>query len=591
MIPIDPGMPTITGTPYYVDASTTGTQVGTIDNPFRTLAQAQSQVLNPGDALLFKRGETWIATNYFAFDQDGDVSADVLYGVYGTGEHPVITSITEQTLTWNDIGGNVWESNEDVVYITRLYRNGSEIMKANTGNTLGDTIPDLCEWDRNDNINLKLRVYNNPSGDTFKFATLEYTGFMFTHSYITMYGIDMQGGRESGLYIKGVQNITFSYMKFAHSSYYGVRCKVGSQVNQNVTFDSCIVDANWNLNYKEIGIDGSSSSGAKEGIFVSGNTTNFTYTNNYFKNNSHSALNLYADDGTMINTVIKHNYFTSPDIPYGGRIAAMGDHQGYEIAYNVFKDQFGARIQVEGTGGHIHHNIWSNIQDSLIDNTGVEGSAIRMGDWYSHAHDNIVENNIFYDVKPNALDIGGTGTFGEGRGLEAITIQNNIFLECNVSDEDRGSPVYLRNLTNSDNAADITVKNNISFAATDTMFGKVGDDDKENVTDFETTLNSLSDDSIGSDNITSDPSFIDLVDFILASGSPCVGTGLDPISAVDMNGVTIIQGSEGSGYDIGIYNQGTEPAVAAKAGITDIKQGFTSGMLDDFKIKALAQYV
>ncbi len=43
-----------------------------------------------------------------------------------------------------------------------------------------------------------------------------------------------------------------------------------------------------------------------------------------------------------------------------------GNHQTYEIAYNVFEDQFGAREQIEGSGGHIHHNIWKNIKDSLL---------------------------------------------------------------------------------------------------------------------------------------------------------------------------------------------------------------------------------
>jgi len=589
--PVDPGMPVVTGTSYYVDASTVGTEVGTIENPFRTLAQASAQSLSAGDAMLFKKGETFIGE--FEANYIGEVNNRILYGSYGDGEHPIISTLIDQPLTWTDVGDNVWESVEDVVIITRLYRNNAEIMGA-YGAPLGTTQPDLCEWDLN---GAKLQVYNDPTSDTFQFASNEHTFRAVDGRGLYFYGLDIRGGREAGLYGTAWEDVTVSYCKLSRDCYYGLRVKnhYFNNGNANVLIDNNFVQSGWTLDYKEAGIDADSFRGAREGMMITDNFSDYTITNNYFQDHCHSAINIYDNhvEGGIRNLVINNNYFTSPTIPYGGRIVAYGwDLVGYEIAYNVFEDQFGAREQIDGHDGYIHHNIWKNVRDSLIDPVGAEGVCIRMNAEHGLVRNNIIENNVFYECQ-GSLDFGSGTTFAEGGGMELITIRNNIFYNTSEEDIYNSVPIRMFNGNNVEMNRLYTMQNNMSFCTSNALFGvSLGGweaTDRIGVVQFESETTAQGHTCNG--NITADPLFVDAEAFMLGAGSPAIGVGLVPLATIDYNGNEIVQGSEGTGYDLGLYNQGSEPVVADRTGMTDIKQGYTTGMLDDFRDKALAQYV
>ena len=91
---------------FYVSSSTgSANGDGSINNPWKTLAQVNAQTFKPGDAILFKRGDIWYGT--LTVKSSGSASAPITYGAYGSGEKPIITGFTEVT-GWNNDGNRIY---------------------------------------------------------------------------------------------------------------------------------------------------------------------------------------------------------------------------------------------------------------------------------------------------------------------------------------------------------------------------------------------------------------------------------------------------------------------------------------------------
>ena len=75
---------------HYVD-STSGddTNAGTSEvAAWQTLARVEAATLAPGDLVLLKRGETF--DEQFDVNHTGTIAAPITFGVYGTGDDPII---------------------------------------------------------------------------------------------------------------------------------------------------------------------------------------------------------------------------------------------------------------------------------------------------------------------------------------------------------------------------------------------------------------------------------------------------------------------------------------------------------------------
>ena len=76
-------------TTYYVDpSSTSATANGSLASPWKTIAQVNSgaTLLNPGDMVLFKRGQTF--SGKLNIPRSGTAASPIVYGNYGTGNLP-----------------------------------------------------------------------------------------------------------------------------------------------------------------------------------------------------------------------------------------------------------------------------------------------------------------------------------------------------------------------------------------------------------------------------------------------------------------------------------------------------------------------
>ena len=94
---------------YYVSAAGDDAQGGTLPSAaWKTIDKlnASAGLLQPGDSVLFRRGDTFRGT--IAPTQSGKAGAPITYGAYGSGERPVITGMSTLS-AWAPAGADRWE--------------------------------------------------------------------------------------------------------------------------------------------------------------------------------------------------------------------------------------------------------------------------------------------------------------------------------------------------------------------------------------------------------------------------------------------------------------------------------------------------
>lgn len=106
-------------TTYYVSASTgsdsnSGTSSGT---PWQTVAQVNGQVFQPGDSILFRRGDVWNESLVPA--ASGAAGNPITFDAYGTGAPPNLTGYyAVPSSAWVLVTGNAWKAPVPAVYST-----------------------------------------------------------------------------------------------------------------------------------------------------------------------------------------------------------------------------------------------------------------------------------------------------------------------------------------------------------------------------------------------------------------------------------------------------------------------------------------
>ena len=93
---------------YYVSSDGSDDNAGTsADAPWAGLGRVNSADLQPGDSVLFRRGDSWRGS---LRPRSGAEGAPITYGAYGEGEKPVLMGSVDKSAPtdWRDEGGNLW---------------------------------------------------------------------------------------------------------------------------------------------------------------------------------------------------------------------------------------------------------------------------------------------------------------------------------------------------------------------------------------------------------------------------------------------------------------------------------------------------
>src|SRR6185312_12916853 len=107
-------------TTYYLSSSSGNDNNSGTDaaSPWRSIDKLNSfNNLRPGDYVLFKRGDTFYGG--IRVNNSGSSGNPIKFGAYGSGNKPVITGFTA-VASWNNIGGNIWESSDAVSTLSSL---------------------------------------------------------------------------------------------------------------------------------------------------------------------------------------------------------------------------------------------------------------------------------------------------------------------------------------------------------------------------------------------------------------------------------------------------------------------------------------
>jgi parallel beta-helix repeat protein len=93
---------------YYIAASGDDAADGkSINTPFRSIDRINQETLQPGDSVLFKRGDQF--RGMLQIKQSGSAAAAIYIGAYGSGSAPVISG-AEVLTGWATVSGNVYEA-------------------------------------------------------------------------------------------------------------------------------------------------------------------------------------------------------------------------------------------------------------------------------------------------------------------------------------------------------------------------------------------------------------------------------------------------------------------------------------------------
>ncbi len=100
------------GAIYYVDATggDDGNNGTSPSSAWQTIFRVNNSEFNPGDSILFKRGEVW--RERLVVSSSGDSGNYITFGAYGTGNKPLILGSVErnETSDWYEEEANIWST-------------------------------------------------------------------------------------------------------------------------------------------------------------------------------------------------------------------------------------------------------------------------------------------------------------------------------------------------------------------------------------------------------------------------------------------------------------------------------------------------
>jgi hypothetical protein len=529
-------------TTYYVDA-TNGhdTYEGTTPTTaWKTINKLNQQSFLAGDSILFKRNESWFGTRLYIENISGVTNMPIVYGAYGSGAKPIISSVVPHPHSWINTATNIWKAtNPPENHPNRMLINGVEKLRANIANEL-DGITFF--WLYNDSNDLYIYSNTDPNNFVFEYST-DFPMIVGSANYITISDLNIQGGW-TGIFIN-----TSSTHIHLDSLTIGKYCREGIIISsgssnpsddpKNIIIEKCILDAHFNFDYSSAGsYDGSSDRGSSDGFRASILDT-AELKNCFFKNWGHASISL-------VNTHVSHvsihdNYLSSPDICYGGRLNVDDAHDN-EI-YNNQIINTSVQSQINGQYNHYHHNIFYATTNSPLKPTIIDAAVELQGYANDQVIGNIYENNLFINTEGPGFRISGNND----NPIHNNIIKNNIIYNCGtlingeslVVEEDLYEATY--NNTFQNNLID-----HPTTGQTCNFRGAVYD-----VDGFDNQ--SGTDGYVMSNNISGNPLFLDVNnnDYHLQAGSPCIDAGTNSIALFDLDGNDIPY--PGSAPDIGVY--------------------------------------
>ena len=371
------------GTVYYVSSSFgSDSNDGLSESkPWKTVSHVNSQTFKPGDAILFKSGDTWREQ---IIPKGGNVNNYIYYSSYGTGVKPLfLGSVQANSLSdWVNLGGNIWQNSNSAfstdvgnIIFDDETKVGVKIMSAApTLDTQGEF------W--YDHVNHKLQIYSigNPASVYRNIECVLSNDAIYGSkiNYIVFQNLDFRYWgkcvrQDGGDYVKFL-DLDISYIGGADSgsnggSWYTERFGNGLQLwegTHDITIERCKID-----NIYDAGISPQGYAGGFE------------------------AYNIFIRNNIITNCEYNYEFYERDNTAYSHDI--YFEHNTCAFA---------------GKG-------WGHTQRP----DGGTGKSVRLSEFTSAKSNIYIRNNIFYD------DVQANFVTGLTSDLNDITLDYNLYYQ------------------------------------------------------------------------------------------------------------------------------------------------------------------
>ena len=206
---------------YYIANTGNDSNDGlTQSTPWKTLSKINNQTFQPGDTILFKRGDTFRGSIYQT--EHGTSTNRITYGAYGSGNKPLILASKDLSLTnaWTSYSTNIWRTTATL----GTSQNDISNMIFNNETVVGIKVASIAEcnaqgkffYNETDHL---LYIYSTSNPGTY-YTHIEACGensiahgnfYFYDSSYITIQNLDFRYSSAAGIEFQQCDNIILEY--------------------------------------------------------------------------------------------------------------------------------------------------------------------------------------------------------------------------------------------------------------------------------------------------------------------------------------------------------------------------------------------
>lgn len=416
---------------YYVDATggsdaNTGTSTAAA---WQTISKVNSAVLQPGDNVYFKRGETFVGT--LAVAESGATGNPITFGAYGSGTKPMIApssgrAITIVGVSYVDIE-NIQATNptNDIVFFNTSPSNitftNFEISTSSGsgfyfygGTITGITIRNATSTNVTTAFNLATAVTNSTFTNLYV-STSSNAGLNTSSTGISDVLIEdsVFEGNQDGIKFGSLSSITISNSVIQNNISYGINRAAGGTAG-TITIQDSILSSNGN-----------------SGFLTNGTTNTVYFLNSTSTLNSYRGLDLSAPNITISTSTLKDNVRDGLYITNGTTVTVL----------NSIFDNNGTGETGSGNGIFVGGSGTTTISESTFSNNHFDGIG-GGGTAYIECNSCTITSN------------GVDGIGGDGDGFSLHDSSTGMLLNSIISDNKKGGVV---NIT----ASNIEIYNNL----------------------------------------------------------------------------------------------------------------------------------
>ena len=370
-------------TTYYVKTGGNDLAAGTSDaTAWATLSKVNSVTFNPGDRILFRRGDTFRGSLYQT--ENGTANNWIYYGAYGTGAKPKILGSKDLSATgdWENHSGNIWKT---TATLGTAQNDISNLIFNNEA---------FCGYKKKtlDSLNAQGKFFYNTVDDLLYLYSATNPGTFYTH-------IEAAGNYETGggtLYWINSSYIKVENLDVRYSSAAGIECRAGN----GFIIENCEVSY----------IGGEWLDPAGAGLTRLGNGFSFVQTNDscwvrYSKANQCYDAGIspqYWSASSMTNMWFHDNIITNCWYSYetwcGGTSTLINVHFYNNTCYNAGSGFSNSSLQRSDLNNACHVIMWD--LTSTVSNVTVRNNIFANStNWAMRLDDNvnkiIVDYNLF----------------------------------------------------------------------------------------------------------------------------------------------------------------------------------------------------